>query len=77
MTSLPRWCDEYEIKARYAPTLLSVVPACHFLLRLFGGSFWQELSGGVSLTTAAGNLSVSLVCMAALSVPVCLGKTLD
>lgn len=31
-----KWWDEYEIKARYIPTFLSVVPMVHFLILFLG-----------------------------------------
>lgn len=36
---MPGWCDEYEIKARYIPVFLSVMPVAHLLLQVFGGAF--------------------------------------
>ena len=72
---MPEWCDEYEIKARYIPVLLSVMPVAHLLLQLFGGAFLKELAIGINWIPAASNLSLSFVGTVALAQFQCsLGK---
>ena len=72
---MPGWCDEYEIKARYIPVLLSVMPVAHLLLQLFGGTFLKELAIGINWIPAASNLSLSFLGTVALAQFQCsLGK---
>jgi hypothetical protein len=59
--------DEYEIKARYIPTFLSVIPVAHFLILFVGMSFWQELIGNISWMLVITNLSLSLIVMLAIA----------
>lgn len=61
-----KWWDEYEIKARYIPTFLSVIPIVHFSIVFFGGAFWSELFRSISWMLVIANISVSLIVMLAL-----------
>jgi len=61
-----KWWDEYEIKARYIPTFLSVIPIVHFSIVFFGGAFWDELFKSISWMLVIANISVSLIVMLAL-----------
>jgi hypothetical protein len=61
-----RWLDEYEIKARYIPTFISVIPIVHFSILFIGGAFWNELIQSISWMLVIANLSLSLVVMLAL-----------
>lgn len=61
-----KWWDEYEIKARYIPTFLSVIPIVHFLIAFVGAAFWDELSRSISWMLVVANLSLSLIVMLAL-----------
>ena len=61
-----KWLDEYEIKARYIPTFLSVIPIVHFSILFIGGAFWNELVKNISWMLVFANLSLSLVVMLAL-----------
>ena len=63
--STPTWWDEYEIKARYIPTFLSVVPLVHFLILFLGEAFWKELIGNISWMLVVANLGLSLLVMLA------------
>ncbi len=70
-----KWWDEYEIKARYIPTFLSVIPIVHFSIVFFGGAFWDELFNSISWMLVIANVSLSLIIMLALSQFQCsLGK---
>jgi len=62
VTKFKSW-DEYEIKARYIPALISVIPAVHFLILFVGMGFWQELIGNISWMLVITNLSLSLIVM--------------
>jgi uncharacterized membrane protein YeaQ/YmgE (transglycosylase-associated protein family) len=71
-----KWLDEYEIKARYIPTFLSVIPIVHFAIMLLGRSFWNELADNISWMPAVANISLSCVVMIALvQIQSGLGKT--
>jgi hypothetical protein len=59
--------DEYEIKARYIPTFLSVIPIVHFLILFVGMGFWQELISNISWMLVIANLSLSLIVMLAIA----------
>jgi hypothetical protein len=61
-----KWWDEYEIKARYIPTFLSVIPMVHFSIVFFGGVFWEELLKSISWMLVITNLSLSFLVMLAL-----------
>jgi len=61
-----KWWDEYEIKARYIPTFLSVIPIVHFSIVFFGGNFWDELLESISWMLVIANLSLSSIVMLAL-----------
>lgn len=70
-----KWWDEYEIKARYIPTLLAVVPLVHFLIVILGYAFWNDLVNSINWMLVVSNVSISLVIMFALSQFQCsLGK---
>ena len=58
--------DEYEIKARYIPTFISVIPIVHFAIIFLGKSFWNELADNISWMLVVANLSLSLIVMLAL-----------
>jgi hypothetical protein len=60
-----KWWDEYEIKARYIPTFISVVPFVHFAILFLGGVFWEELIKNLSWMLVITNLSASLLVMLA------------
>ena len=62
MNKIKSW-DEYEIKARYIPTFLSVIPIVHFLILFVGMGFWQELISNISWMLVIANLSLSLIVM--------------
>lgn len=64
--SVIKWWDEYEIKARYIPTFLSVIPIVHFSTVFFGGAFWDELLKNISWMLVIVNLSGSTIVMLAL-----------
>jgi len=55
--------DQYEIKARYIPAFLSVIPIVHFLILFIDMRFWQELIGNISWMLVIANLSLSLLVM--------------
>ncbi|MCP5461905.1 MAG: hypothetical protein H7A34_01835 [bacterium] len=57
-----RWWDEYEIKARYIPTFLSVIPIVHCLVLFLGVSFWSELCGNITWMLIT-NLSLAFILM--------------
>jgi len=59
--------DEYEIKARYIPTFLAVIPIVHFLILFVGMGFWQELISNISWMLVIANLSLSLIVMLAIA----------
>lgn len=66
MDKFKSW-DEYEIKARYIPAFLSVIPIVHFLILFVGMSFWHELIGNISWMLVIANLSLSLIVMLAIA----------
>lgn len=61
-----KWLDEYEIKARYIPTFLSVIPIVHFSISFFGWAFWDELFRSINWMLLFANLSFSFIGMLAL-----------
>ena len=63
--SMPKSWDEYEIKARYVPCLISVIPFIHFLTLLLGESFWKSFSDNIGWLLVA-DLSFSIVIAIAL-----------
>ncbi len=63
--NMPNSWDEYEIKARYIPCLISIIPFVHFLTLLLGESFWKSLSDNISWLLVA-DLSLSIVIAIAL-----------
>lgn len=65
MNKIKSW-DEYEIKARYIPTFLSVVPLVHFLRLFVGSIFWKELISNIEWMLVVADLSLSLIIMLAL-----------
>ena len=65
MNEIKSW-DEYEIKARYIPTFISVIPIVHFLILFLGGAFWKELANNVVWMIVISNLSLSLILMLAM-----------
>lgn len=64
---ISKWWDEYEIKARYIPTFLSVIPIVHFSIVFFGVAFWGELFASISWMLVIANVSLSLIIMLTLS----------
>lgn len=66
MDKIKSW-DQYEIKARYIPTFLSVIPIVHFLILFVGMGFWQELISNISWMLVITNLSLSLIVMLAIA----------
>lgn len=60
-----KWFDEYEIKARYIPTFISVIPMVQFLILFISETFWNELINNIGWMLVA-NLSLSLIIMLAL-----------
>lgn len=65
MKKIKSW-DEYEIKARYVPTFLSVIPIAHFAIIFLGRTFWDELAGNVSWMLVVANIGIPLIAMLAL-----------
>jgi hypothetical protein len=61
-----KWWDEYEIKARFIPTFLSVIPIVHFLIAFLGRAFWDELFTSISWMLVIADLSLSFIVMLAL-----------
>ena len=61
MSGVKPW-DEYEIKARYIPTFVSVVPLVQFLLLVMDRIFWSELINNISWMMVA-NLSLAFIVM--------------
>ena len=61
-----KWLDEYEIKAKYIPTFLSVIPIVHFLILFISETFWNELINNIGWMLVVANLSLSLIVMLAL-----------
>ncbi len=59
-----KFIDEYEIKARYIPTFLSIAPLIHFLVLFLGTQFWNELIDNISYMLIA-NLTLSFIIMLA------------
>jgi len=62
----PKFWDEYEIKARYIPCFLSVIPLVHFLVMLLGQSFWEEVITEISWIVVITDISFSLILMLSL-----------
>lgn len=65
MTSPKSW-DEYEIKARYVPCLISVIPLSHFLILLLGKVFWSTLASDAKWLLVVSNMGLPLVAVIAL-----------
>ena len=65
MDKIKSW-DEYEIKARYIPTFLSIIPIVHFSILFIGMNFWQELISNISWMLVIANVSLSLLVMLAM-----------
>lgn len=58
--------DKYEIKVRYVPAFLSLIPISQFLILLLGEHYWQGLFASISKMAMVRNLGVSLVSTAAM-----------
>jgi hypothetical protein len=60
-----KWWDEYEIKARFIPVFISMIPLVHFLILFVGLAFWKELISNVGWMLVA-DIGLSLIIMLAL-----------
>jgi hypothetical protein len=58
---IPKLWDEYEIKARYLPCLVSVIPLSHFLLLLLGRNFLNKIFSESDRLLVISNISFPLV----------------
>jgi len=68
--------DEYEIKARYIPTFICILPLANFLFSFLGNKFFAELKNSFSWMLL-GEISVSFVFMIAFMQIICyIGKHL-
>jgi hypothetical protein len=61
--NMPKSWDEYEIKARYIPCLISVIPLVHFSILLLGNAFWKDIVNNFSWLLVVTNVSASLIMM--------------
>lgn len=66
MKEIKSW-DEYEIKARYIPVFLAVVPLVHFLILFVGDFFWKELIENIKWMLVIADISLSLIVVLALT----------
>jgi hypothetical protein len=57
----PKIWDEYEIKSRYLPCLVSVMPLSHFLIGILGITFFNHLIADSSWLLVVANISFPLV----------------
>ena len=57
--------DEYEIKARYIPTFLCMIPLANFLFSVFGKTFFTEIAASSSWMFI-GDFGISFILMIAL-----------
>jgi hypothetical protein len=55
--------DEYEIKARYVPTFLSLIPFSNFLVTLLGYVFFENIIKNISGMVIIANLGISFITM--------------
>jgi hypothetical protein len=65
MTKPKSW-DEYEIKARYIPCLITPIPLSHFLILFLGKTFWETLASEAGWILVVSNISMPLVAVIAL-----------
>jgi hypothetical protein len=57
----PKFWDEYEVKARYLPCLVSVIPLSHFFISLLGQDFFHKIFSESSWLFVVSNISLPLV----------------
>jgi hypothetical protein len=55
--------DEYEIKARYIPTFLSLIPFSHFLITFLGYVFFENIIKNISDIVIIADLGISFIIM--------------
>lgn len=59
----PKIWDEYEIKARYLPCLVAVIPLSHFLVSVLGNTFFTRLIADSNWLLVFSNVGFPLVMM--------------
>jgi hypothetical protein len=57
----PKFWDEYEIKARYLPCLISVIPLSHFLIRVLDTNFLGKLLENSAWLLVISNVGFPLI----------------
>jgi hypothetical protein len=57
----PKIWDEYEVKARYLPCLVSVIPLSHFLISVLGNTFFNNLISDSNWLLLVSNMEFPLV----------------
>jgi hypothetical protein len=55
--------DEYEIKARYVPTFLSLIPFSNFLVTFLGYVFFESIIKSISGMVIIADLGISFIIM--------------
>jgi VIT1/CCC1 family predicted Fe2+/Mn2+ transporter len=55
--------DEYEIKARYVPTFLCLIPFSNFLVVFFGHIFFENIIQSISWMVIIADLGISFIIM--------------
>jgi hypothetical protein len=64
MTTIkPKVWDEYEIKARYIPTFLSIIPLTHFLITYLGEKFFEVIIENITWMLIIQDFGLSLILM--------------
>ena len=64
MDKITPW-DEYEIKVRYIPCLITAIFPAHFCVQFLGEAFWKTIATNIGWMLAA-NISLSLILTLAL-----------
>lgn len=57
----PKIWDEYEIKARYLPCLVSIIPLSHSLIGFLGAAFFSHLTAESNWLLVVSNISFPLI----------------
>jgi hypothetical protein len=58
---MPKTWDEYEVKARYLPCLVAVIPLSHFLIGVLGNTFFNNLIADTNWFLIISNIGFPLV----------------
>jgi hypothetical protein len=57
----PKIWDEYEIKSRYLPCMVSVIPLSHFLISVLGNTFFNQLIADANWLLVVSSIGLPLI----------------